>query len=386
MLAGASLLVPRFLRAAETLPLNTGDRKLIVIQLSGGNDGLNTLIPYRNDLYHAARPSLAYTQNEVLRLNDEAGLNPAMSQIQRLYDNGDISIINSVGYPDPDRSHFRSMDIWHTASASNEYLNTGWLGRYLDATCRDCQEAHMVLETDDMLSLALKGERINGMAVKNPERLWRAAHEPFFEGLLKTKTDSHHHELAGYLYRTALQTTRSVDYLAETFRKAQTKASYPDHEFGNHLKLIAGLIGAGCETRVYYASLSGFDTHARQKQVQERLLKTLSEGMSALISDLKQTGNFNNTLIMVFSEFGRRVKENGSGGTDHGAGNMLMFAGGGLKKKGFYNPQADLSKLSSGDIAYQIDFRDVYYSVLEDWMQTPAGPVVRAKKMPASIF
>ncbi|HEX5002820.1 MAG TPA: DUF1501 domain-containing protein [Bacteroidia bacterium] len=385
-LAGCSLLIPKFLKATGSFAGVQGDRKLIVVQLSGGNDGLNTIIPYRNDIYYSNRPVLSYKTNEVLPLSDELGFNPSMKSLRSLFEKGDMCILNNVGYPDPDRSHFRSMDIWQTASGSNEYLNSGWLGRYLDATCNDCSNAHLVLEADDMLSLALKGKQVNGMAVKNPERLWRAVHDPFFEKLSKTSNEGHHHELTDYLYKTALDTQGSVDYLVAKARKATTIADYPDNEFGKNLKMISGLIGSGCETRVYYVSLTGFDTHARQKQVQERLLETLSDGLNALVSDLKQNGHFNNTLIMTFSEFGRRVKENGSAGTDHGAANNLMLLGGSLKKTGFYNAPPDLQNLQSGDVAHTVDFRNVYATVLEKWLQTDPSIIITQKTTPESFI
>jgi uncharacterized protein (DUF1501 family) len=382
LLAGCSIFVPRLLQGSGALLSSGTARKLVVVQLSGGNDGLNTIIPYRNDLYYSNRPNISYAANAVLPLNSELALNPVMKGMKNLYDNGDLCIINSVGYPEPDRSHFRSMDIWHTASRSNEYLETGWIGRFLDVTCADCHNAHLALEADDMLSLAMKGNRVNGMAVKDPGRLYRASKDPFYEGLTKMHNDLHHHQTVDYLYRTAIETSASVDYLYQKSRIEKTAAVYPDNEFGKNLKLIAGLLCAESETQIYYISLSGFDTHARQKLVQERLLETFSNGLSAFASDLKKNNMFDNTLVMTFSEFGRRVKENGSGGTDHGAGNNVILMGGALKKTGVYNETPDLKNLLNGDVAFKVDFRNIYGTILQNWLQADATAILSIKTKP----
>ena len=387
LLAGGSLLIPRFLMGSQSLLSSSSHRKLVVIQLSGGNDGLNTFIPYRNDLYFSNRPALSYAKNEILTLTSEMGLNPVMKGFKGMYDNGDVCIINSVGYPNPDRSHFRSMDIWHTASGSEEYLNTGWIGRYLDAVCKSCDNAHLALEADDMLGLALKGSLVKGMAIKDPERLYRAVQDPFFKELNKTGGSlDHHHETASYLYKTAQETASSIGYIYDKTKKGITASGFPDDDFGNKLQMVAGLIASDCETQIYYVSLNGFDTHARQKQVHERLLETYSSGMSAFVAELKKQNRFQDTLIMTFSEFGRRVKENGSGGTDHGAGNNMVLMGGGLKKKGLYNDAPDLQNLLSGDIAHKVDFRNVYGTILEKWLDTDPTQLISGKIKPESFI
>lgn len=368
-MASTSIFVPAFLKAYQPENLfNTRSGKiLVIVQLSGGNDGLNTVIPYRNDIYYQQRPTLAVQKNEVVKISDNLGLNPVLSPLQSLYDDGLLSIINNVGYPNPDRSHFRSMDIWHTASESDEYLSTGWLGRYLDSSCQGCEAAHHALEVDDELSLALKGQEKKGFAMSNPEQLKRQTNNPLLKHLSE---QNHHHqqENVAYLYKILADTYSSADYLSEKAKTYKSQLAYPISAFGKRLKQIAELISADTDTRIYYVSLSGFDTHVNQKNQQERLLKQYAEGMKAFVKDLKQNKLLDDTLIMTFSEFGRRVKQNASRGTDHGTANNLFLMGGKLKRPGFYNDGPDLGTLDKGDLIYKVDFRDVYATILDKWL------------------
>src|SRR5579863_1661660 len=184
-LAATSFMLPKFLKALEKpMMVPPGNKVLVVLQLSGGNDGLNTVIPVGNDIYYRERPRLGIDKNKALSLNDEAGLHPALTGLKELYDDGSLGILNSVGYPNPDRSHFRSMDIWQTASDSNNYVYTGWLGRYLDAQCGGCDKPTQALEIDDILSLALKGEQIKGIALKDPQRLFNTSHDNYYKDVL----------------------------------------------------------------------------------------------------------------------------------------------------------------------------------------------------------
>ncbi len=361
-----SLLVPQFLKAFETHGFQQeSDRILIILQLSGGNDGLNTVIPYRNDRYYKARPTLGIPKEKAILLSDELGFNPALQTLHELYDQGHLTVINNVGYPNPDRSHFRSMDIWQTASASNEYLSTGWIGRYLDANCSD-RGAHSAVEIDDSLSLAMRGESVKGMAIKNPAKLYQATQTSYFKKI----SEGHSEEpTLNYLYKTMAETVSNAKYIYDKSYISHSRFEYPNTEFAKRLKIISELIQSGIQTKVYYASLSGFDTHVRQAGQQERLLTEYSEAVSSLVKDLKASGDFDRTLIMTFSEFGRRVDENASGGTDHGTANNLFLAGGKLKTPGFFNETPDLDKLDQGDLIYDIDFRQVYGTLLKQWLR-----------------
>ncbi|MCC3157844.1 DUF1501 domain-containing protein [Hymenobacter sp. 15J16-1T3B] len=371
-LASTLLFVPRFLHKldAQALPAlqDAGGRRLVVVQLGGGNDGLNTIVPYRNDLYYNARPTLALRETSgLLTLEKDLALNPHMSALKGLYDQGRVTVLNSVGYPNPDRSHFRSMDIWHTGSAADEYLATGWLGRYLDAACAGCATGHTGIEVDDTLSLAMKGAQRKGLALKNPQKLRDLTRNRLLSAASRESAATGLGEL-DYLYKTLAETASSADYLFEKSKVYQSKVAYPQTDFAKSLKTTAELINSGLDTRVYYTALSGFDTHVRQQEQQGKLLQDLSEGLAAFVDDLQRGGNLDSTLVLVFSEFGRRVSQNASNGTDHGTANNVLLLGGKLCQPGVANAAPDLANLDAGDLRYQLDFRSIYASILHDWL------------------
>lgn len=367
-LATASFMVPKFLKAFETPAVVTsGNKVVVVLQLGGGNDGLNTIIPTRNDVYYKARPGLGIKREKALRLTDEAGLHPALTAFADEFNNGSLAMLNSVGYPNPDRSHFRSMDIWQSGSAATEYLTTGWVGRYLDAQCNGCAKPTHALEIDDVLSLALKGQQAAGLAFKDPTRLYGSSNEKFFKELAAVKTSASEQPV-DYLYKTLSETVSSANYLFRQSKLHPSTAAYPDSELGRNLKTIASLIFSDINTRVYYLSLSGFDTHVFQQGQHHRLLQQMNDAVAAFTKDLKAAGRFNDVLLFTFSEFGRRVAQNGSGGTDHGTANNMFFISGGLKQKGLINALPDLTDLDEGDLKYKVDFKNVYATVLNNWL------------------
>ncbi len=372
-LASAALWAPAFLQRPS---LVTNGKILIVVQLSGGNDGLNTVVPFRNDKYYELRPDLAIPRQEVLGLTDELGFNPALEDLRPLYDQGYLSIINNVGYPNPDRSHFRSMDIWQTAANSNEYLTTGWLGRYLDSQCAGCEAPHHALEFGQGLSLALKGEEKRGFAINDIQQMSRTNRNPLLRYLAQQEAHDHEHEQVAYLYKTLLDTQSSTAYLLEKTEGQRTRANFPATPFGRDLRQVADLILAEADSKVYYVSLGGFDTHANQAGPQGRLLSVYAEGMKALAEELQQHNLWQDTLVMTFSEFGRRVAQNGSRGTDHGAASNLFLMGGNLRQPGFYNEGPNLEDLLEGDLKYKVDFRQVYATVLDKWLAADAKSVI----------
>ena len=360
-------MMPKFLKAFEkTATVPPGNKVMVVLQFSGGNDGLNTVIPIRNDIYYKSRPKLGIQKDIALQLTDEAGINPALPFLKELFDEGNLGIMNNVGYPNPDRSHFRSMDIWQTASDSNQYVTTGWLGRYLDAQCSGCDKPTQALEVDDVLSLALKGENNKGLALKDPKKLFNASHEKYFKELDAT----HEHEAAAvdYLYKTLSETLSSADYIYQQSRRHPSSQIYPGTELGKNLKTISSLIMSDINTKVYYVSLGSFDTHVNQENQQKRLFTELNDAVSAFVKDLKSNNRFQDVTIMTFSEFGRRVAQNASGGTDHGTANNMFFIGGGLKEKGLLNAMPDLNDLNQGDLKYTVDFKSVYATMLNKWL------------------
>ena len=380
-LASTAHLVPAFLQRfqPERVYSSRSRKILVVIQLSGGNDGLNTIVPYQNDIYYRERPTLSLAPEKVLKVSDELGLNPAMPGMRELFDQGYVSIINSVGYPNPDRSHFRSLDIWHTGSGSTEFWQTGWLGRYLDNYCEGSDVPHDAIEFDEQLCLALKGQAKRGFALDNPDRLRKTAGNPFLKVVARQYAGDNSRSNRDFLYKTLIETQSSARYLYEQSKVHRSKVDYPRHAFGKRLKQIAELITADTDTSIYYVSLSGFDTHANQRQQQQILLRRFSEGVQSLMKDLEQNGLADDVLIMAFSEFGRRVRENGSRGTDHGAANNLFLFGKHLKKGGFYNSGPDLKDLEGGDLKFRIDFRQVYATILEKWLDADPDKILNEK-------
>lgn len=367
-LASSLFFVPSFVKAFENLSISSfGFKRLVIIQLSGGNDGLNTIVPFTNDIYYDRRPTLALSKNQIIRATDELGFNSNMAPLKNLYDKGYLSIINNVGYPNPDRSHFRSTDIWQTASDSNEYLSTGWLGRYIE---KYGKMPYSGVELDDSLSLILKGENINGIATKDPAILFRNVKTPYFEKVLNHQSDKHlsEHNL-GYLYKTMVEAKSSAKYIYETSKTFSTNLQYPNNPFAKQLKTTAEFINSNLESKVYYASMGGYDTHAGQESRQNKLLKTYSESIEVFVKDLEQNNTFKDTLILTFSEFGRRVKENAANGTDHGTANNVFIIGKNLKTPGFYNEVPNLNHLdNNGDINFDVDFRSIYATILNKWL------------------
>ncbi|MGI4884869.1 MAG: DUF1501 domain-containing protein [Janthinobacterium lividum] len=375
VLASTLLFVPKMLHALDRGPGLArladapGARRLIVVQLGGGNDGLNTVIPYQNDLYYKARPTLGIKESErILALDKGLGFHPALKGFKSLYDQGYLAVLNGVGYPNPDRSHFRSMDIWQTGSGSTQNLSTGWLGRYLDSGAPGCQNPYNALEVDDTLSLALKGTQRKGLAFKNPDKLHQLTQNRLLSQVSRETGSDHHHAQVDYLYQTLAETASSADYLYTKSKVYKSAGAYPNSEFGKNLKTTAELINSGVESRVYYVALNGFDTHVRQHEQQQKLFTDLGDGLAALADDLQKNSQWANTLVLVFSEFGRRVGQNASNGTDHGTANPVFLLGGSLQQKGLLNDAPDLANLDQGDLRHQVDFRGIYATVLKDWL------------------
>jgi uncharacterized protein (DUF1501 family) len=379
-LATASMFLPKFMKAFEVPRMvPPGNKVMVVLQLSGGNDGLNTVIPIRNDIYYNARPKLGIKKENALLLTDEIGLNPALTAFKDLYHDGSLGIMNGVGYPNPDRSHFRSMDIWQSASNSNEYVNNGWLGRYLDAQCSGCDKPVQALEIDDVLSLSLKGEKMNGIAMRDPKRLYNTSHEKYFKDVLAQHKEEAGGQPVDYLYKTMADTLSSADYIFEQSKLRPTTAQYPTTGLGQSLKTIASLVFSDINTKVYYVSLGSFDTHAGQEGQQKRLFTEMNDAIKAFVADLKTNNRFQDVMLMTFSEFGRRVTQNASGGTDHGTANNMFFVSGALQQKGVLNAIPNLADLQDGDLKHSVDFKDVYATVLNKWLKADDEKILGKK-------
>ncbi len=373
-----TMLIPDFLKAYERQYLGTAastENVLVVIQLSGGNDGLNTVVPYRNDVYYRERPRLAIPAEKILKLNDDLGLNPAMEGLKKLYDDGLLTVINNVGYPNPDRSHFRSMDIWQTASGSDQYLRSGWIGRYLDARCVDTCAPHDAIEVDDTLSLAMKGEQVKALAVQNAQKLHQQTRNRFVQQLAEVNHDEF--GPVDYLYKTLSETVSSAEFIYEKANVHRSAVAYPESELARRLKTVAELIQSGVGARVYYVSHGSFDTHVNQVNQQERLLRQYADAVNAFVNDLKTSGDLKRVKVLTFSEFGRRVKQNASGGTDHGTANNVFVLNG--ARAGVLNEAPNLTDLDEGDLKFSVDFRSIYASLLDGWLETPSEAVLGRK-------
>lgn len=360
---------------------SSGHKKLVVIQLSGGNDGLNTIIPYGSDLYYKSRPKIHIPKKEIIKQTDYLGFHPALSSMASIFDKSEMTIFNSVGYPNADRSHFRSMDIWQSGFTDLKKMNTGWIGRYLDSSCNNSA----AIEIEDTISLALKGATCNGLSFSDINKLRAALQEASISNTLKKKAPNKN-EKVDYLYKTIASTGAKAEYLYQNSKTYKSTTSYPDSGLGQDLKLIAKLMTGDIDTKIYYSSHTGFDTHANQKNKHAKLLTELSDALGAFVLDLKNHGLFNETAILVFSEFGRRIKENGSKGTDHGKGNNLFVLGGNLAKGGFYNAPTDIVNVDEGDVKYEIDFRSVYQSLLNDWLEIDAQNILQNQYQKLNIF
>ncbi|MEI7801097.1 MAG: DUF1501 domain-containing protein [Bacteroidota bacterium] len=368
-LVSAAVMMPGFLRATGNNLSAFNGKRLIVVQLTGGNDGLNTVIPFSNDLYYSNRPDIGVKYDDIIRLNDDLGLNPALENFTDLWEQGSMSILNNVGYPNPNRSHFRSRDIWQSASDENKVINSGWIGRTFDAQCNsgECPLPHNAIEIDSSLSLILRGDKFNGLAMDKPSELAPGLKNPViktFSSLNLADTTTNH----DFLYKELVATYQSADYVLSKSKIYTSGIVYPQTEFSKGLKNVAQLIVSGSETKVYYLSLPGFDTHVSQNNFQPKQLRTLADGLNSLFIDLKQNNEWNNTLVMVYSEFGRRVKQNGARGTDHGTANNVFLFGGSLNKLGILNELPNLSNLNDGDLKHTVDFRSVYATILNKWL------------------
>jgi uncharacterized protein (DUF1501 family) len=355
------------------------DRVLVVINFQGGNDGLNTVVPYANPDYYRFRPSIGIPQSDVLRIDDTVGLNPSLAPFKKLYDAGKVAIVQGVGYPDPDHSHFRSTEIWQTATPKS-YATTGWIGRYLDdaglpkdnlfngvALANVLPELMIAQQTDVPAIDALRGYGLT--SDRNG-----ASREAFHEFVRDTTVPFRSPYLA-HVAEIEDHAQRGAEELPKLVAGYKAQATYPATALGRSLSLAAQIVGSRLGTRVIYVQHGSFDTHVTQKATQDRLLADFGNAIAAFYEDLAAHGNDNRVLTMTFSEFGRRVAENASRGTDHGEAAPVFLIGGGVKG-GIYGDHPDLGRLTMGNLAFSTDFRSVYATVLERWLARPSTPIV----------
>ncbi len=353
---GGALLLPDFLHAfGSQQNLIIGDQCIVFVQLNGGNDGLNTFVPFENPLYYDLRPKIALSKDVVIGKNKGMAFHPALKGFAEMQQNGDLSVIQNVGYPEPNRSHFRSQEIWQTASDSNKYINEGWLGRYLDLQCKDHQPTAGI-NLDSIDNLSLKGLEPNSITVKNPN-VFKTKNQKEEAGVLSDNPQ------LDFVRKVANSVTEGSDEIQKALAKSTAEISYPKTGLATNLAWIARLIKGNLNSKVYYTSLNGFDTHDNQLAIQNNKLTELNDALYSFYTDLKKASLMQNVTIVVFSEFGRRVKDNGKG-TDHGTAAPMFVIGGNNKGKIIGN-NPNLSDLDQGDLKYETDFRSVYASLLQ---------------------
>ena len=367
-----SSVAPAFLTQSvrASVPSAEKDRSILVlIQLAGGNDGLNTLVPFEDDNYYRLRPA------DLHRINDQLGFHPACREMADLYRSGQLAVIQNVGYPNPNRSHFRSMEIWETASESEQYLTSGWAGRYFDNCCSGLPSPDPLgLNVGNELpDIFLSEQEHNIFSLGQGGRGRRSVGENMIEAI--GKSDFSDNSNAGYLQHTLMNALVTESIVLQRLREYKPMTAYPDNPLAMHLRNVAALIAAGQETRVYFVSLGGFDTHANQAFRHANLMKQLSSAMAAFQRDLMAHKLDEQVLTMTFSEFGRRPSENVSGGTDHGTAAPLFVMGSQLTSS-LHGTPPDLSLEKNKDLRYSTDFRSVYSTVIEKWFQEDSTKIL----------
>lgn len=386
-LIGVGATLPNFLiqTALAGPQAKQGDKILVVIQLSGGHDGLSAVVPYGNDNYLANRQETRIGANEVLKINDEIGLHPNLKDVKGLLDKGQFAAVLGVGYPNHNRSHFTSMDIWHQADPTRK-ATYGWLGRFADQNFKGKRDSLLTLAvgTGDKAPRAIQGREHPGLSLSRPEayRFQAEKGDPkLAEAYRRLQAgDTAAIENLQFIARTAVDANSSSAAIQKIAGLRKSTTTYPTTSLGNSLQTVGNLISAGLSTRVYYAFQGGFDTHANQRQRHNQLMTELNDAIAAFQKDLAQQGNADRVLTICFSEFGRTLKENKSKGCDHGTASVMFLAGPAVKA----GLHGKLQGLAAADLVNRepvctTDFRGVYAAVLEKWLCTPSEPILNAK-------
>jgi uncharacterized protein (DUF1501 family) len=381
--------IPQFLRVAAAREGNAkGETALVVIQLSGGNDGLNTIVPFADDVYRRNRKQLAIPADQVLKIDDYLGFHPSLRGFADLLESGRLAVVQGVGYPNPNRSHFESMDIWHTCRRKDQARPDGWIGRYLDgahqAAGRDAPALHLGQHKQPF---ALMARDVRVPSVRSLERFrlqgddaLRAAARDLAQAERPAEND-----LLGFVQSSTSAALAASERVEKAAGHYEELAKYPTSELAQQLRLVAQLIDAGLTTRIYYLEIDGFDTHANQAAAHAALLEQVSNGLKAFLDDVSAHGHGERVATMCFSEFGRRVEENASEGTDHGAAGP-MFVAGARVRSGLIGKHPSLTDLDEGDLKHHTDFRQVYAAALEQWLGWESDSVLDGRFEPTPLF
>ncbi|MBN9390505.1 MAG: DUF1501 domain-containing protein [Chloroflexi bacterium] len=390
----AGVMAPTFLAAtvaAAPASLAAGKKALVVVQMTGGNDGLNTLVPYADSAYHTARPTLGLKDDGIIKLNDQLALHASLKELKTMYDNGQMAIVAGAGYPNPNYSHFRSMEIWQSANPDSA-ARDGWLGRYLNNSTDPTAltklgmtigntgqggGAPLAFSTEKTVVLSFGGIQNFQFRGDNSQKGDKDAQLAAARKIYGLATQN---STAEYIRTTALDALNASDSLAKITTEYKPAVTYPKTPFADRLQQIAQILNSDYGTRIFYVATDGsYDTHFNQALTQARLHQTLAEGLSAFYQDLQAHNLADSVLTMTFSEFGRRVAENGSKGTDHGSAEPMFILGGkNALKPGIYGKQPSLTDLDNGNMKVQVDFRSVYGTVLQKWLGADPTPVVGA--------
>jgi len=378
-------LAPSLIARAEA------ERKvLVLVQLSGGNDGLNTVVPWSSPIYHNKRPNIGIKEDEVLKLDDRVGFHPSLVELKRFVDDGKLAVIEGVGYPDPVRSHFRSLDIWHTARATGRLSGPGWISRACDAAYPEDMSSERVVHVGVRQPYSLRS------AMRPPVTLSRRDRYQLFG---RASTKSALHELSQESNTVGGKRSERLSRIRSVMRDAERSSArirgalasyepsveYPGGEFARSLGMVAATIAGNLGSRVLSVELDGFDTHGRQRQLHDPLLGDFDSSLGAFHRDLEQQGLLDSVVIMVFSEFGRRVKENASAGTDHGTAGPMFLLGGGVRG-GLHGQAPKLTNLDEFDLGFTTDFRSVYSAVIDRCFGIAPETVLGAKYPVLDLF
>jgi uncharacterized protein (DUF1501 family) len=391
-LLSCGMTVPGFLaRSAAATP--SGDRStgrvLVVLELNGGNDGLNTVVPYADDAYARHRPRLRIPTGSLHKLDDHIGLHPELFGLNELWKRGELAIVQSVGYPNANRSHFESMDIWQTAMLEPDERAAGWLNRGVGRQAAATGGGSAIHVGDREIPRALTGDALAVHSLEGldqlvrrigmPERRDTTAHRAALDRVARMPRGEAGSHLQ-FIQRSQVVTYASSARIEQILRShgGKSDAGYPDTGLARRLRLVAQLIQAGLSTSIYYVQLEGFDTHVRQLDEHAALLREMGGAVSAFFEDLRQSKEAGRVLVLAFSEFGRRLTENASHGTDHGTAAPVLLAGPSVRR-GLHGPYPNLVDLQDGDPRFAVDFRRVYATILDRWLDCPSRPVLGAE-------
>ena len=375
---------------AETArEVDNQEKILVVVQLSGGNDGLNTVVPFADELYYKNRFTLAIGKNAARKINDEVSFHPSLDGFAKLIESNQLSVIQGVGYPNPNRSHFESMDLWHTAHQTDARIPEGWLGKLLTSNKTGADQIPAIHFGQEKQPLALASATKAFPSIRSIERFrLNAARDRELKKLIESNVAQQRetgNELLDFVQTTADSAIKAGDRVEEVLKKKKSTANYPGSRLAEKLKTIARMIHAEMPTTVYYVTHDGFDTHANQAEAHAGLLSQLGDAVNAFMEDLTEQGNEKRVLLMSFSEFGRRVRQNASQGTDHGTAGPMFLAGGAVKS-GVIGKHPRLDDLDQGDLKFHTDYRQVYATILEKWFGVSGNKILGGKYKPLELF